>query len=50
MIRFKGSEQEEQRKAKRAYASFIIEMRKDLGFPKTKLSFDDYRFVTFGRQ
>lgn len=49
MIRFNESEQERQKEAKEAYANFIIEMRKDLGFPKTTLNFDDYRFFTFGR-
>jgi hypothetical protein len=48
MISFDGSKEEEQKKAKRAYGSFIIEMRKDLGFPKTNLKPDEYRFASFG--
>lgn len=37
----------DQDKAKQTYANFVIEMRKDLGFPKTSLKFDEYRFVSF---
>ncbi|MFA5238708.1 MAG: hypothetical protein WC476_03230 [Phycisphaerae bacterium] len=47
MISFDKSCDEEQNKAKRSYGSFIIEMRKDLGFPKTNLKPDEYRFTSF---
>jgi hypothetical protein len=43
-----SSNRQEQRNAKHAYTNFVIEMRKDLGFPKTSLKFDEYRFGSFG--
>jgi len=48
MIRFDPSAKEEQRKAKHAYADFVLEMRRDLGFANTLLTSDEYRFVSFG--
>jgi hypothetical protein len=39
---------EQQESAKCAYAAFMIEMRKDLGFSRTSLGIDEYRFVRFG--
>jgi len=48
MIRFDVSDKEWQTRAKSAYANFVIEMRKDLGFSKTLLTSKEYRFVSFG--
>jgi hypothetical protein len=48
MIGLKGSNKQEQEKAKLAFSNFVLEMRKELGFPKTKLKPDEYRFVSFG--
>ena len=36
-----------QEELKRAYSTFILEMRKDTGYPNTKLQHDSYRFVSF---
>lgn len=35
----------DQERAKTAYAKFVLEMRKDIGFPKTTLAEDGYKFV-----
>lgn len=48
MITLDKSNREHQRMAKSAYANFIIEMRRDLGFRKTLLNSDEYKFVSFG--
>ena len=48
MISFDKSNKKDQKKAKYAYGSFIIEMRKDLSFPKTNLKPDEHRFTSFG--
>lgn len=48
MMEFDASNKEDQRKAKHAYANFVMEMRKDLGFSKTQLRHDEYKFVSFG--
>jgi len=47
MIGLDQYDEGKQRRAKRAYANFIIEMRKDLGFQKTSLDTDEYKFVSF---
>ena len=36
-----------QNSAKMKYTKCVIEMRKDLGFPKTSLTSQDYKFVSF---
>lgn len=48
MIGLDSSNKQGQEKAKRAFSNFVLEMRKDLGFPKTNLKPDEYRFVSFG--
>jgi len=48
MIGLDSSNHQEQEKAKRAFSHFVLEMRKDLGFPRTQLKPDEYRFVSFG--
>lgn len=40
-------EKVEQEDVKRKYASCLIAMRRDLGFPKTYLEDKDYKFVSF---
>ena len=44
----KSSSKDCKEKANQAYANFVIEMRKGLGFRKTSLKSGDYRFVSFG--
>ena len=48
MIGFNASDEGSQKEAKRAYASFVIEMQRELGFPNTLLKSNEYRFVSFG--
>lgn len=48
MIDFNASDDQQQVNAKRAYADFIIEMRRDLGFSKTVLRSSEYIFGGFG--
>jgi len=48
MMGFNSSDEEAQKEAKRAYTNFVIEMRRDLGFPSTLLKSNEYRFVSFG--
>jgi len=48
MIEFDASDNQQQRDAKRAYADFMIEMRRDLGFSKTVLKHSEYIFGGFG--
>jgi hypothetical protein len=48
MMRFDVSDKEWQTRAKRTYANFVIEMRRDLGFSKTLLKSEEYKFVSFG--
>jgi len=48
MIVFDASDNQQQENAKVAYANFLIEMRRDLGFSKTGLKSSEYIFGRFG--
>lgn len=47
LIALRKGEEIEQEELKKKYSECLIAMRRDLGFPKTELEADDYKFISF---